>query len=61
MFTTTNNYKFEYYNLLLDVCMYETYNYLDYDTNATIIPSLSHYEGIVGSNNCNYLISQGYY
>ena len=60
-FFTSLDTSQEYYNLLLDVCMYETYNYLDYDTNATIIPSLSHYEGIVGSNNCNYLISQGYY
>lgn len=51
----------EYYNLLMDICLFETYNFLDYDPFAKSIPTNSWNPGEIGTEHCKNLVKAGIY
>jgi hypothetical protein len=51
----------EYYNLIMDMCLFEVYNFLDYDGYARVPSYDARNEGPARTEWCKNLISDGYY
>jgi hypothetical protein len=56
---TSPSTSVDYYNLLLDLCVFEVYNYLDYDPE--VVYNTPRNYGTSSSLQCKNLISAGYY